>query len=286
MKNTKIALALVTLLILTGGIYWLNADNKQTEIKGVSTNTSNLQKALGKDELVIGIDEAFPPVTFKDINGNMAGIDIDFARELEKRTGTKIVFKPVEWENIIPALLAKDIDVIWSGMSITPEREAKVDFVKYSQGPKGVAFVLNDSNINTVEDLQDKILSAQAGSFQETDLKNGTIVPVDSWKEIRSFSTLPEAIIDLGIGRVDALICSPESAGYYIEKTLQQSTKFRTVDIGYGLGVSGIALNKGNQELKDALQEVVDEIIADGTASKITMNWLGLDKYLNWEKGN
>jgi polar amino acid transport system substrate-binding protein len=288
MKNTKtkIALVILILFIIGGGVYLLNAGNTQTEVKGVSTNTSDLSKALGKDELVVGIDEAFPPVTFKDINGQMAGMDIDFAKELEKRTGVKIIFKPIEWENIIPALLAKDIDIIWSGMSITPEREAKVDFVKYSQGPKGVAFVLNDSNIKAAGDLQGKILSAQAGSFQETDLKNGKIVPINTWKEIRSFSTLPEAIIDLGIGRVEALICSPESAGYYIEKTLQQSAKYRTIDIGYGVGVSGIALNKGNQEFKNALQEVVDQIIDDGTASKITLNWLGLDKYLNWKKGN
>jgi polar amino acid transport system substrate-binding protein len=289
MKNKQKIIAGVAFAILAVGvgIYFLNT-NKQNDVKGANTvdvEVSNLQKALGKDELVVGIDEAFPPVTFKDINGQMSGMDIDFAKEVEKRTGVKMVFKPVEWDNIIPSLLAKDIDIIWSGMSITPEREAKVDFVKYSQGPKGVAFVLNDSSIKTVADLQGKVIGAQSGSYQETDLKAGTIVPVGSWKDIRSFSTLPEALIDLGIGRVDAIICSPESAGYYIEKTLQQSTKFRVVEVGYGVGFGGVAFRKGSLELKSALQEVVDQIIADGTASKITMSWLGIDKYSNWKKG-
>ena len=288
-KQMMIVVALIALLSIGVGIFFLATNNKQNEVKGANTSSdssiSNLKNVLGKDELVVGIDEAFPPVTFKDINNQMSGIDIDFAKEVEKRTGVKMIFKPVEWENIIPALLTNDIDVIWSGMSITPEREAKVDFVKYSQGQKGVAFVLNNSAINSLKDLQGKVLAAQSGSYQETDLKAGKIVPINSWKDIKSFSTLPEAIIDLGIGRVDAVICSPESAGYYITKTLQQTNKFRTIDVGYGNGISGIALRKGNDELKNALQEVVDQVISDGTASKITMSWLGIDKYISWTKG-
>ena len=143
MENKKlIPVAVFTLLMVGLGVYFLATNNKQSEVKGMNANnTSTLRKVLGKDELVVGIDEAFPPITFKDIDGQMKGMDIDFAKEVEKRTGVKMKFKPVEWENIIPALLTSDIDIIWSGMSITPEREAKVDFVKVSEGTKGVAIV-------------------------------------------------------------------------------------------------------------------------------------------------
>ena len=278
---------MIVLAVLGIAVVFLTNRSEQKK-----TNTNNqsdqvqsaLRKALGKDELVIGIDEAFPPTSFKQIDGSYAGIDIDFAKELEARTGVKVTFKSVEWDSIIPALLRKDIDVVWAGMGITSERQQKVNFVVYSKGPKGVAFTLSDSGIKSSSDLQGKIIAVQSGSYQEQDLKDGKIIPVNSWKEIKSMSTLPEAILDLKIGRVDAVICAQEPAGYYIEKTLNESAKFKVVDVGYGVGKGGIAFRKEDETIRLEVEKVVDQIIADGAASKISMKWLGIDKYKDWTK--
>lgn len=278
--NNKVIITSLLFLSLIITLVILNRPKE--EILGDSNNNSDLYKALGKNELIIGIDESFPPITFKDIDGAFKGIDIELALELEKRTGVKVVFKPIEWDIIIPSLLAKQVDIIWSGMGITEERKEKVDFVTYSKSPKGVAFVVNNSSIKSREDLKSKVIAVQAGSYQEDDLKNGKIIPVNSWKEIKSMSTLPEAIMDLRIGRVDAIICGQDSASYYIEKTLNESDKFSIVDVGYGIGESGIAIRKEDKEVRIEIEKVINEIIADGTASKITMKWLGIDKYVNY----
>ena len=139
------------------------------------------------------------------------------------------------------------------------------------------------SGIKSKADLQGKVIAVQSGSYQEQDLKDGKIIPVNSWKELRSLSTLPEAILDLKIGRVDVVIAGVDSAAYYINKTLNNSTGFRTVDVGYGNGNGGIAIRKGDTALASALQQQVNDIIKDGTASKITQKWLGIDKYQNWQ---
>lgn len=278
-KNITIIGSIAVLILL--GVLILSREKNTDNVK-TPQNQSELGIALKKDELVIGIDEAFPPTTFKEADGSYAGMDIDFALEVEKRTGVKVVFKPIEWDNIIPALLMKDIDVVWSGMGVTPEREQKANFVVYSKGPKGYAFTTSESQIKSKEDLKDKIIAVQAGSYQEEDLKNGKIIPVNSWKEIRSVSTLPEAILDLKLGRIDAVICSQDNAGYYIEKTLNESANFKVLDVGYEVGSVGIAIRKEDSEVKSALQKIVDEIITDGTASKISLKWLGIDKYQNF----
>ena len=284
-KKYIIAGAVVTALLIGGTAIYFATSAKSVQVnknavQGVET--SALKKLVPSGELIVGIDEAFPPVTFKQADGSYAGIDIELAQEMQKRTGVKMTAKPIEWDSIIPALISKDIDIIWSGMGITQERAQKVNFVTYSKGPKGVAFTLTSSNINSKEDLTGKVIAVQSGSYQETDLKEGKIIAVNSWKEIKSMSTLPEAILDLKLGRVDAVIAGPDSANYYIQKTLNEADKFKMVDVGYAEGQGGIGLRKEDVALQAELQKVVDEIIKDGTASKITMKWLGVDKYLNY----
>jgi len=286
-KKILIAISAIIVVGIAVGFGW-SYYLKSTQSAGTTDNATlasktTFRRLLGKDTLVVGIDEEFPPITFKDASGNFTGVDIDFANEFAKRAGIKVIFKPVEWDSIIPALISGNIDVVWSGMGITAERQQQVSFAVYSRDPKGVAFVLADSSIKSKYDLKGKIIAVQSGSYQETDLKAGKIITQNSWKEIRSMSTLPEAIIDLKLGRVDAVICSQDSASYYIEKTLDESAMFKIVDVGYEIGAGGVAFRKSDDQLRQEAQKIIDGIIRDGTASKITTKWFGMDKYKNWD---
>ncbi len=277
-QTQNIAIAVV--LIVTATIVGLLLSNQSSnETEPIEKTTYDRIKENGI--IVVGIDEAFPPITFRDEDGNFVGSDIEFAKEAGKRMDLEVEFKPVAWDSIIPALINEDIDIVWSGMGITDERKEQIDFVKYSKGKKGVAFVLENSDIMNAEDLKDKTIAVQSGSYQETDLLDGEIIEKDSWKEVSSFATLPEALLDLSIGRVDTVISGETSALYYIENNLKDKG-FRSVDIGYDTSYSGIGLRKGDDMLKKELEKVVNEIIEDGTASKITEKWLGVDKYEDW----
>lgn len=113
---------------------------------GCSNNSS--ESTLDKDTLIVGIDDAFAPLGFKDESGEITGFDIDLAKELAKRLNKKIIFQPIDWTMKESELKSGNIDLIWNGYTITDERKNKVDFsVPYLKN-KQVIVTLADSNIN------------------------------------------------------------------------------------------------------------------------------------------
>ncbi|WP_101758910.1 transporter substrate-binding domain-containing protein [Oceanicoccus sp. KOV_DT_Chl] len=82
---------------------------------------------LGDDSLIVGVNPEYPPMAFT-VNEEIQGIEIDTARQLGLLLKKKIIFKSLDWDELIPAIQAGTIDVIMSGMSITPQRQQKINF--------------------------------------------------------------------------------------------------------------------------------------------------------------
>ncbi|MBO5220677.1 MAG: transporter substrate-binding domain-containing protein, partial [Clostridia bacterium] len=92
------------------------------EMKTVSGDNS-LQYILDKGEIVLGLDESFPPMGFRDSKtGEITGYDIDLAKEMAKRLGVELKIQPIDWAAKEMELDSKNIDMIWNGMSVTDER--------------------------------------------------------------------------------------------------------------------------------------------------------------------
>ena len=83
---------------------------------------ASLQYILDKGELILGLDETFPPMGYRDANGDIIGFDIDLATEVCSRLGVKLKLQPINWDSKEMELNGKTIDCIWNGMSITDER--------------------------------------------------------------------------------------------------------------------------------------------------------------------
>lgn len=118
-------------------------------------------------QYIIGVDGNFPPFTSKDSGGNFSGIDIDAARWIAERKGFQVQFVAVPWDNVVPALEAGTIDIIWSGMTVNKERQSKVNFSKpYYTVNQSVA-IRSGSHV-TMQDLYEGRLriGAQAGSTE------------------------------------------------------------------------------------------------------------------------
>ena len=90
---------------------------------------NDLEGIKVKGKLVIGLDDTFAPMGFKDEKGEIVGFDIDLAKEVAKRLGVEAEFKPTEWSGIVFELKGKKIDVVWNGMTITEERKAQIAFL-------------------------------------------------------------------------------------------------------------------------------------------------------------
>ena len=153
---------------------------------------------------VNGIDFGFPPFGFVDKDGKPTGFDVESLNWIAKKMGFKVKHQPMDWDGIIPALLAKKIDIIASGMSINEDRLKRVNFTIPYWVIKQV-FVTRKGSPLTVEDMLTgkKKLGVQQGTTEAKWLKEQAAAK--GWNfELKSYASSPLAIEDVLNGRIDA----------------------------------------------------------------------------------
>lgn len=240
-----------------------------TETK--SDNSLETVKQAGK--LVVGLDDAYPPMEFRDEKNNLVGFDIDLANEIGKKLGVKVEFMTTEWNGILLALQSKKFDMIISGLSITEERKKSIAFSEpYVMGGQVIAVKAGNDSIKTLADLKGKKVGCQMGSTgqkaAETNLKD--------IKELRKYGKITEAFSELSIGRVDAVIMDAQVGGYYIAK---KPGEFVVLKEMVSEEPMGVGFKKEDKQLQNAIQKAIDELKADGTLSKLSVKWFGFDSY-------
>ncbi|MEA4825682.1 MAG: ABC transporter substrate-binding protein [Clostridium sp.] len=240
-----------------------------TETK--SDNSLETVKQAGK--LVVGLDDAYPPMEFRDEKNNLVGFDIDLANEIGKKLGVKVEFMTTEWNGILLALQSKKFDMIISGLSITEERKKSIAFSEpYVMGGQVIAVKAGNDSIKTLADLKGKKVGCQMGSTgqkaAETNLKD--------IKELRKYGKITEAFSELSIGRVDAVIMDAQVGGYYIAK---KPGEFVVLKEMVSEEPMGVGFKKEAKQLQNAIQKAIDELKADGTLSKLSVKWFGFDAY-------
>ncbi|MFH0880702.1 MAG: ABC transporter substrate-binding protein [Lentisphaerota bacterium] len=236
--------------------------------------------ADAKKKLRVGTEGAYPPFNLVDKKGQVQGFDIDIAKALCKEMGMDCEFKVQDWDGLIPGLMAKKFDVIIASMSITDERKQKVDFSnKYYQTP--ARFVAKKGAGITVskEGLKGKSVGVQRATIHENFVRDmfGDAVTVNA------YATQDEANMDLVAGRVDLVIADATVLlGGFINTDAGKGFEFigpSYVDKKwFGDGV-GIALRKGDNELRQKLNKAIDAIRANGVYQKINAKYFDFDVY-------
>ena len=117
---------------------------------------SSTPAATEKDTLVVGLDDSFPPMGFRDDESNIVGFDVDLAKEVASRLGMEIELKPIDWTANVMELNSGSVDCLWNGLSITPEREAEIDFSRPYLANRQVIIVLAGSDIVDIPSLAGK----------------------------------------------------------------------------------------------------------------------------------
>jgi polar amino acid transport system substrate-binding protein len=231
----------------------------------------NIDKLKEKGKFVVGLDDAFPPMGFKE-NGEIVGFDIDMAKAAAKKMGVEVEFKPVVWDTIIGDLDKGTIDMVWNGMSITPERQEKVLFTTpYMKNTQAIV-VKADSAITKKADLNGKKVGYQAGSSAKKAFGREKALFDSCTKTEYAQNDL--ALVDLELGRVDAVVVDIIVAGYYMTK---KPNIYKILDDNFGGEYFGVALRKTDFELLRALQTALDDMKADGTSAEISKKWFGED---------
>jgi polar amino acid transport system substrate-binding protein len=236
---------------------------------GSSGSDDSLERVKQAGKITIGIDDAFPPLEFRDEKNQLVGYDIDLSREAAKRLGVEAEWIPTDWNGVILALNSKKFDIIWSGMSMTAERAKQVDFSPaYLNEAQVVVVKAKDDSIKTQEDLKGKIVGTQLGSTSEEAANK-----IEGLKELKKYSKFTEAFLDLANDRTQAIVVDELVGRYYMTK---RPNEFK---VAFPLVKEpiGIAFRKEDKALREALVKVLEEMKQDGTMAKISKEWFGED---------
>lgn len=242
---------------------------------GCSSNNNTVETDnVSEEKIIVGLDDSFPPMGFRDENNEIVGFDVDLAKAAAEKMGVEIEFQPIDWSTKEMQLNSDKVDLLWNGLTMTDERVQNMDFTKPYLANRQIIIVKEDSAIATKAELEGKNIGVQ---------KESSAVDAINADEMASKLNLNEyennvlAFNDLSIGRVDAVVVDEIVARYYIANN---DVKFKILDEDFGDEKYGIAAKKGNAELINKLQTALDSLAEEGKTAEISQKWFDEDIYL------
>ncbi len=261
--------------LLTLGCAALFAAASFTGCGGQQAATSSSSGAAAGDKIVVGLDDNFPPMGFKDENNEITGFDIDLAKEATKRLGREVEFKAIDWSSKEAELKSGRVNVLWNGLDITDKRKENMLFSDPYMDNRQIIFVKKGvTDIKDEQSLAGKAVGTQSASTAE-EYMDGSEFFKSKVKEVKKYSDFVSAFMDLENGRIDAVVGDEIVGRYYMSK---HPDTIDAVDVAVGpVSQFGIAFAKDNQKLRDDVQKVLDEMVKDGTVAKISEKLIGKD---------
>ena len=229
-----------------------------------NNNVTNDEKTF-----VMGVNLGFPPFEYKTDNGSYAGFDIDLAREVCNRNNWTLVVQPIiNWDYKEAELNSGEVDCIWSAFTIN-NRENDYTWTKPYFNNTQVFVVKSDSNISSISDLNGKTIEIQVESSGLDALKGQNKTVGDSLKvvEAHDYNT---AFMDLDTGACDAVLVDFELANNRMAKS---PNHFKILNESLCNEKYGVGFKQGNTQLKDQVQNTLDEMFKDGTVDKIAQKY-------------
>lgn len=246
-----------------------------SESEGDDTETRQAERTDETSEggtFTVGFDQDFPPMGFVGEDGEYTGFDLELAQETAKRLGLTYVAQPIAWDAKNMELESGNIDCIWNGFTMTGREDEYTWSEPYMENSQ-VVVVMEDSGIETLEDLAGKIVEVQADSSAEAALKE---MP-DLTSAFGTLQITPDyntAFMDLEMGSVDAIAMDVIVAGYQMQ---EREGSFKILEESLASEEYAIGFKKGNTELCEKVQQTLEEMAADGTMAEISEKWFGED---------
>ena len=254
-----LALAVIALLMVgtaSAGLFdFLGGDNSSDQV----TND--------EDTFIVGFDAEFPPYGYKDDSGNYVGFDLDLAQEVCDRNNWTLVKQPIDWDAKDAEIDSGSIDCIWNGFTING-RENDYTWSDAYIDNKQVVVVKSDSDIKSLDDLKGKTVETQKDSSALAALQEDNKTLADTFATLTEVADYNTAFMDLESGACDAVAIDIGVAQYQVSSK-DNSDDFTILDEIISSEQYGIGFKKGNDALRDQVQETLDEMFKDGTVAKI-----------------
>ncbi|MFC1488927.1 transporter substrate-binding domain-containing protein [Thermodesulfobacteriota bacterium] len=239
---------------------------------------STIEKILKRGELRVGFESGYVPFEMTDKRGNFIGFDMDYARRLAKEMGVKFVPVNTAWDGIIPALMTDKFDIIMGGMTVTQQRNLKVNFCD-PYIVVGQSILLNIKHAGVVESYKDLnnskyIVTSRMGTTGEQAIKK--FIPKATYK---GFESEAEAGLEVINGKADALVYDLPFCGFLYGsqgkgKTVFLSEPFTFEPLAW-------AINKGDPDFLNFLNNFLQQTKGDGFYGKVFNKWIIGS---NWKK--
>ena len=250
----KVFLCLVIFFVAAGVIF--AAGGKKEEEGGL--------------HIVIATDATWPPMEDVDESTKeIVGFDIDLMAAIAKEGGFSYKFKNAAWDGIFAGLAAGKYDAIMSSVTITEERKKKMDFSNpYINAGQILIVQKKTSGVSKLTDLKGKTVAAQIGTTGSFEIEKIEGIKLKAYDEIGL------AFEDLINGRVDAVVAdTPVAADFALENETYKG-KLKIVGEPFTDEYYGVAVQKGNQEVLDAVNRGIDKVVGTGTYERIEKKWL------------
>lgn len=256
----KLTLILTILLITLSG-----CTQKQSDL-------SSLDEIKENKKMVVGYTN-YPPLGFQDETGEEVGLDLELAKEVAQIIGVDVEFQYIDWDNKTFELNNKNIDMIWNGFTVTPEREKEVNFTKPYMDNQIVILSLKETNIKTIDQLKGLDVAVETQSSGQSALEADDIYK--DLNEMLKFTNVEDAVLALNAKSVDAVVADITFAGYILAK---DPSKYAISDDKFDSEYYAIGFRKNDDDsLRDAVDSAIDDLIASGKAKEISEKWLGKD---------
>jgi polar amino acid transport system substrate-binding protein len=285
------AIAVAGALLLTGCGDQTKNKAGDTGGDGKSTSAAPLadklpQEIRSKGVIRVGSDIAYAPVEFKDKSGKTDGLDLDLAAAMGNLLGVKFDFQNGTFDTLLTGLRSKRYDIAMSAMTDTKDRQNGVDPDTGKKVGEGVDFVDyfnagvsiytakgKTQGIRTWNDLCGKKVVVQRGTTADDLAKaQAKKCPGGRKLSIEAFDTDQQAQTRLRSGAANAG-ASDFPVAAYAAMTSGGGNDFQIVGEQVEAAPYGIAVEKGNTQLRDALKAAMDQLIKDGTYNSVIQRW-------------
>ena len=215
------------------------------------------------NDLVMVTEAGFPPYEFYE-NGKVVGVDIEIANEIAKELNKNLVIKDIAFDSIINELKSGKADFAAAGMSITEDRLKEADFTIEYIVSEQVVVVRNDSQINNIDDIKEKTISVQLGTVADQYVtKNYKEAKVN---RLKKFLVAAE---DVKNNKSDCIVMDKLPALEFVKK----NPELKILDGTLFEDKYGMAVKKGNKELLDQINKVLERLINEGKIEEYTVKF-------------
>lgn len=217
-------------------------------------------------KLVVGTDATYAPMEYMDESGEIVGINIDIVDAIAEELGIEVEYKNIGWEPLFPAVDNGEVDFAVSSITITEKREESYDFTQPYYIANQLILVPEGSEISSFADLEDKKVAVQINT-------TGHIVVQDLLGEtssnILAAETMPLAITEMINGNADASVGDNSTVNEYVQNN--PNAKVETIeDDAFEKEYYGLMVKKGNDEVRELLNEGIEKIKENGKLEEIT----------------